>query len=268
MTVGPSPSPTAVSGLHGSCRPTNRIRVMIGTLRAGLIFGWVTVHDYALADEPRDANPPSAAISSPPERYLMLINGQIIKGTVSEEGKDFVVGQRFGPRCGSQKARLRGHFDSMRVKPYQFQVQPNFLERGELRRADEAGSVVLKHEASRRGQGTAQESPRAQFQASAGVGDALHHGAGRGSRGACSRAIPKSNRRVPSRWLTITRAASRLGCDSEGPARRLNITGIAGDFRPSHAPGDPAGPRSLSPYRSRWQSLAASVLCQVSRRQL
>ena len=98
----------------------NRIRVMIGLSVLGS-FGWVTVHDYALADEPRDANPPSAVVSSPPERCLMLINGLIIKGTISEEGKDFVVGQHFGT-MRFPKQRVAGAFNSMH-DAYEYQVQ-------------------------------------------------------------------------------------------------------------------------------------------------
>ncbi len=93
---------------------------MIGLSVLGSI-GWVTVHDHALADEPRDANPPSAVVSIPPERYLMLINGQIIKGTVSEDEKEFVVGQRFGVMRFPKK-RVAGAFNSMR-EAYEYQVQ-------------------------------------------------------------------------------------------------------------------------------------------------
>jgi hypothetical protein len=98
----------------------NRIRVMIGLSVLGS-FGWVTVHDHALADEPRDANPPSAVVSSPPERYLMLINGRIIKGAVSEDAKEFLVGQRFGV-MRFPKQRVAGAFNSMH-EAYQYQVQ-------------------------------------------------------------------------------------------------------------------------------------------------
>ena len=98
----------------------NRIRVMIGLSVLGS-FGWVTVHDRADADEPRDANPPSAIASSPSERYLMLTNGQIIKGTVSEDEKEFLVGQRFGVMRFPKK-RVTGAFNSLR-EAYQYQVQ-------------------------------------------------------------------------------------------------------------------------------------------------
>jgi hypothetical protein len=84
-------------------------------------FGWVTVHDRADADEPRDANPPSAVVASPTERYVLLTNGQIIKGTVSEDAKEFLVGQRFGVMRFPKK-RVAGAFDSLRAA-YEFQVQ-------------------------------------------------------------------------------------------------------------------------------------------------
>ena len=98
----------------------NRIRVMIGLSVLGS-FGWVTVHDYADANEPRDANPPSAIASSVPERYVLLTNGQIIKGTISENEKEFLVGQRFGVMRFPKK-RVAGVFNSLR-EAYQYQVQ-------------------------------------------------------------------------------------------------------------------------------------------------
>ena len=51
----------------------------------------------------------------------MLINGQIIKGTVSEDEKDFIVGQRFGVMRFPKK-RVAGAFNSMR-EAYEYQVQ-------------------------------------------------------------------------------------------------------------------------------------------------
>ena len=98
----------------------NRIRVMIGLAVLGS-FGWVTVHDRADADEPRDANPPSAVVASPTERYVMLTNGRIIIGTVSEDSKEILVGQRFGVMRFPKK-RVAGAFDSLRAA-YEFQVQ-------------------------------------------------------------------------------------------------------------------------------------------------
>jgi hypothetical protein len=98
----------------------NRIRVLIGLSVLGS-FGWVTVLDHADAEEPRDANPPSAVVSSPPERYVLLINGQIIKGTISENEKEFSVGQRFGVMRFPKK-RVAGAFDSLHAA-YEYQVQ-------------------------------------------------------------------------------------------------------------------------------------------------
>jgi hypothetical protein len=98
----------------------NRIRVMIGLSVLGS-FGWATVRDHANADEPRDANAPSAVVSSPPERYLMLTNGQMIKGAVTDEDKEFVVVQRAGP-MRFPKQRVAGAFDSMQ-EAYQYHIQ-------------------------------------------------------------------------------------------------------------------------------------------------
>jgi hypothetical protein len=98
----------------------NRIRVLIGLSVLGS-FGWVTVLDRADAEEPRDANPSAAVASSPPERYVLLTNGQIIKGTISEDEKDFLVGQRFGVMRFPKK-RVAGAFDSLRAA-YEYQVQ-------------------------------------------------------------------------------------------------------------------------------------------------
>jgi hypothetical protein len=98
----------------------NRIRVLIGLSVLGS-FGWVPVLDHADAEEPRDANPSPAVASSPPERYVLLTNGQIIKGTISENEKEFLVGQRFGVMRFPKK-RVAGAFDSLRAA-YEYQVQ-------------------------------------------------------------------------------------------------------------------------------------------------
>ncbi len=120
MTVGPSPFPDGGFGAPRLMSTNNRIRVMIGLCVLGS-FGWATVRDHADADEPRDANAPAAAASTPSERYLMLANGQIIKGVVSETDKEFLVRQRIGVMHFS-KQQVAGAFDTIR-DAYEYQVQ-------------------------------------------------------------------------------------------------------------------------------------------------
>jgi hypothetical protein len=98
----------------------NRIRVMIGLCVLGS-FGWATVRDHADADEPRDANAPTAAASTPPERYLMLANGHVIKGVVSQNEKEFLVRQRIGT-MQFPRQQVAGAFNTLR-DAYEYQVQ-------------------------------------------------------------------------------------------------------------------------------------------------
>ena len=95
VTVGPFSVPDGGFGAPRLMATNNRIRVMIGLCVLGSI-GWATVRDHADADEPRDANAVKASASTPAERYLMLANGKIIKGIVTEDEKEFFVRQRIG----------------------------------------------------------------------------------------------------------------------------------------------------------------------------
>jgi hypothetical protein len=97
----------------------NPIRVMIA-LTVASSFVWVTMRDRSLADEPRDSSAPSAVTSAPPERYLLLTNGQVIKGVISERETDYQVGQRIGAMSFS-KRRVEGAFDSI-ADAYQYRV--------------------------------------------------------------------------------------------------------------------------------------------------
>lgn len=119
MTVGP-PRPGGDFGAPRRMVTYNRLRVMIA-LTVAASFGWVTMRDRSLADEPRDSTAPPAASSNPPERYLLLTNGQLIKGVISERETDFQVGQRVGAMSFS-KRRVEGAFDSI-ANAYQYRVE-------------------------------------------------------------------------------------------------------------------------------------------------
>jgi hypothetical protein len=97
----------------------NPIRVMIA-LTVASSFVWVTMRDRSLADEPRDSSAPTADTSAPPERYLLLTNGQVIKGVISERETDYQVGQRIGA-MSFPKRRVEGAFDSI-ADAYQYRV--------------------------------------------------------------------------------------------------------------------------------------------------
>jgi hypothetical protein len=97
----------------------NRIRVVIGLSVLGS-FGWVAVRDPAGADEPRDASPPSAVASNTDERLLLLTNGQVIKGVVTDDGKEYSVTQRVGT-MRFPKQRAEGVFPSIH-EAYQHKV--------------------------------------------------------------------------------------------------------------------------------------------------
>ncbi len=98
----------------------NRIRVMIGLSVLGSL-AWTFMRQSANADEPRDANPSTGIASTPPERYLLLTNGQIIKGVVSEDQKNFLVRQRIGVMPFAKK-RVVGTFNTIR-EAYDYQVR-------------------------------------------------------------------------------------------------------------------------------------------------
>lgn len=98
----------------------NRIRVMIALCVVGSI-GWANLRDHADADEPRDANPLKAPASTPAERYLMLANGKIIKGIISEDQQEFFVRQRIGV-MHFPKQQVAGAFDTIQ-DAYKYQVE-------------------------------------------------------------------------------------------------------------------------------------------------
>ena len=98
----------------------NRIRVMIA-FSVATSFSWVTMRNRSLADEPRDATAPQAATSTPAERFLLLTNGQLIKGVVSERATDYQVSQRVGA-MSFPKRRVEGAFDTI-ADAYQYRVE-------------------------------------------------------------------------------------------------------------------------------------------------
>ncbi len=99
---------------------SNRIRVMIA-FSVATSFSWVTMRNRSLADEPRDSTAPHAATSIPPERYLLLTNGHVIKGIISERATDYQVAQRVGT-MSFPKMRVEGAFDSI-ADAYQYRVE-------------------------------------------------------------------------------------------------------------------------------------------------
>ena len=120
MTVGPSPFPGGGIGVARRMSTNNRIRVLTGLLVLGS-FGWATARDRADADEPRGPGSPSADAPAANERYLLLIDGRVIKGVITEEGPEFLVNQGIGVmRFKKQKAE--GAFNSMR-DAYLYRVQ-------------------------------------------------------------------------------------------------------------------------------------------------
>ena len=120
MTVGPFSVPDGGFGAPRLMSTTNQIRVLIGLCVLGS-SGWAALYDRASADEPRDANSPAAAASTPPERYLMLGNGKIIAGVVTEDEKEFHVRQRIGV-MNFPRNQVAGTFDTIRAA-YDYQVK-------------------------------------------------------------------------------------------------------------------------------------------------
>jgi len=90
----------------------NRIRVMIGLTIVGWC-GWATMRDRADADEPRTSSSAPIVATTPDERYLLLTNGQVIKGVITQEGKEYLVGQRVGVMRFPVQ-RVEGAFSSLR----------------------------------------------------------------------------------------------------------------------------------------------------------
>jgi hypothetical protein len=92
----------------------HRILLTIGLTVVGS-FGWATARELVDPDEPGAADSGASAVASAPrERYLLLTNGQLIRGIVSEEGSEYVVAQRVGTMKFPKK-RVEGAFDSIRA---------------------------------------------------------------------------------------------------------------------------------------------------------
>jgi len=99
----------------------NRILVMIGLTLVGSL-GWAA-RDNAGADEPpAPASAPAlGSVRTPPrERFLLLTDGQIIQGVVSEEESQYTLTQRVGV-LRFPKKRVEGTFDSI-LDVYQYKL--------------------------------------------------------------------------------------------------------------------------------------------------
>jgi hypothetical protein len=88
-----------------------RIRVMIGLTVIGSI-GWATVREHADADEPRGNSPAEAVAPAAAERYLLLIDGRIVKGVITEDETEFHVDQSVGV-MRFRKQKVDGVFNSL-----------------------------------------------------------------------------------------------------------------------------------------------------------
>jgi hypothetical protein len=113
---------TASDGGFGAPRrmsTNNRNLLMIG-LTVLTSLGWATARDRVDADEPISQDT-SAAAPALPERYLLLTNGQLIQGIVSQEGPEYLVAQRVGTMRFPKK-RVEGAFGSVR-EAYQYRLE-------------------------------------------------------------------------------------------------------------------------------------------------
>jgi hypothetical protein len=90
----------------------NRIRVMIGLTVLGS-FGWATVRDHADADEPRESIPRSTVAPPGPERYLLLTDGRVIKGVITEDETQYSVSRSIGV-MRFRKPIAEGAFNTLR----------------------------------------------------------------------------------------------------------------------------------------------------------
>ncbi|HKI21440.1 MAG TPA: hypothetical protein VKA15_26330, partial [Isosphaeraceae bacterium] len=100
----------------------NRILVMIGLTLVGSL-GWAA-RDNAGADEPpAPASAPAlgSVLTPPRERFLLLTDGQIIQGVVSEEESQYTLTQRVGV-LRFPKKRVEGTFDSI-LDVYQYKLR-------------------------------------------------------------------------------------------------------------------------------------------------
>jgi hypothetical protein len=128
-TVPPPPQPKTVislpndrriisipgGGLEASGRMStnNRIIVVMGLAVMGSL-GWAAGRNVAHADEP--VRPNSSPVITPQaqeERYLLLANGQLVQGVITENESEFLVEQRVGVMRFAKK-RVEGAFSSIR----------------------------------------------------------------------------------------------------------------------------------------------------------
>jgi hypothetical protein len=98
----------------------NRALVLIGLTLVGSL-GWATVRDPADEPEPPSPAAPAAERPAAPERFLLLTNGQLIKGIVSRQGTEYLVIQRVGVMRFPEK-RVESVFNSVR-EAYQYRVE-------------------------------------------------------------------------------------------------------------------------------------------------
>jgi hypothetical protein len=98
----------------------NRAIVTIGLTLVGSL-GPAAVQEPADGPRPGEATPAAAAPAASPERYLLLTDGRLIKGSVAEHGGEFLVGQRVGVMRFPAK-RVEGVFDSVHGA-YQHRVE-------------------------------------------------------------------------------------------------------------------------------------------------
>jgi hypothetical protein len=99
----------------------HRILVLIGLTVVGSL-GWAA-RDNAGADEPPapgSTRPISTALSPQRERFLLLTDGQIISGVVTEEESLYVLTKRVGV-LRFPKKRVEGAFDSI-LDAYEFKL--------------------------------------------------------------------------------------------------------------------------------------------------
>src|ERR1700679_3605330 len=90
----------------------NRIRVMIGLAVLGS-FGWATLRDQAEADEPRGPSPGSAVAPAAKEQCLLLKDGRVIRGVITEEEAQYLVDQGIGV-MRFRKQLVEGTFNTLR----------------------------------------------------------------------------------------------------------------------------------------------------------
>ena len=126
-----------------------RIRVMIGFCVVGS-FGWATMRDHVDADEPRDSNPKSTLAPAVPDRYLLLTDGRVIKGTITEDETQYRVGQNIGV-MRFKKRDVEGAFNTLR-EAYLYRVAQ--APGARFGRADEAGPLVFEPALKGRGERT------------------------------------------------------------------------------------------------------------------